>query len=211
MCTLSPPGTHLEVQYRLLSFGIPVESLFINADGSVKTTVHRKWIARQQEREDNIATYGSNFGRIDFPTNRDVLIGKGKTIQDHMSNVQLRQWIQQVLGGQTSLTRARKAELCQQVLSHVLNEKKGRFLTKGANDWWLLASQTEARDRIRKMIANILYNIKQQQRRQLAVAVLPVAKRQRVGDSPCIDMPCNSCLPRHGVSGVPVGMTKMGP
>lgn len=204
-----------------------MDAMGIDSDGNMKTTTHRKWISRQQRKERNIEMYGNNFGRIDFPTHRDILCGKGRTRQDHLPNVRLRHWIQQILGNQTSLSRDRKAELCQEVLSHVVNERKGRFLMKDSDDWWIVASPKEAHEKVSKMIANILYSSKQQQRRHhlmgdedngnrsnLFSGNKPSAKRQRLqteGDAPCIDNPCKPWLPRHDFSGFPTGMTKADP
>lgn len=84
-------GSHTEVQYSLMSFGLPVHSLPVTYEGELKTVTHSKWILRRQAKDvayfDHCGLQATgapdefNFDGVDLPAQRDVLLGRGKTLQ----------------------------------------------------------------------------------------------------------------------------------
>jgi len=70
----------------------------VTQDGVVKMTNHTKWIAPQKFKDAFLMnTFGSldyphfhAFQGIEMPSHRDVLLGKGKTLQYHPGNNKMR-------------------------------------------------------------------------------------------------------------------------
>lgn len=73
----SHTGTHSEIQYALLSFGIPVDSLPITYNGEIKFAQHTKWIARRKMKDRELQLHGT-FDGIELPSRMDVLFGRGR-------------------------------------------------------------------------------------------------------------------------------------
>jgi len=156
-------GTHTEVQYELLSYGIPVDSLPITADGEVKTAGQRKWITRRREKEMNIELYGSNFGRVDFPTNNDILLGKGRPFSKHPGNIYLKSLID--LNVQTyhlARSKAEKVKLAYKVVQDV-HVRGGRFLVRDKDDWWVPTTDQDACDKVGKYFMGAQMELKRSQ------------------------------------------------
>ena len=83
--------------YRLQSFGIPVDLLPLGADCELKVGNHVKWMdlrkakeSTRTEEERAIQFAPSPRLQTTLPGRNDVLLGKGKPIQNHPGNVAMR-------------------------------------------------------------------------------------------------------------------------
>lgn len=149
--TILPLGSHTEVQYRLMSFGIPIDVLPISSEGEIKTQWQKKWLAARFKKEMNMEKHGHNFGRIDFPTNQDVLLGKGRPIQKHSGNVHLRNLVNvHTAAYYFATSKASKSQLTWKIVKD-LQKAGGRFLIKDKEDCWVVASDKDARDKVGKL------------------------------------------------------------
>jgi hypothetical protein len=81
-------GSPMECEYALLSFGVPSHLLPFTAEGQLKTGNHKKWIQRRiiMERE---LQRGQVFSGIELPRPNDVLLGRGRPLQNHPGNRRL--------------------------------------------------------------------------------------------------------------------------
>ena len=134
-----------------MTFGIPIDVIPVSSEGEIKTASHKKWIAARRKKEQNMALYGHNFGRIDFPRNKDVLLGKGRPLQKHAGNVYLRTLVSSLTESYFRAdSKSTKASLTWKVVSDI-KSSGGRFLCKDQEDFWVEASDKEARDKVGKL------------------------------------------------------------
>jgi hypothetical protein len=142
-------GTHVECQYSLMSFGIPVHLFPITPEGELKKANHSKWVAKRKvkEEEEN-ASLGE--GKIDLPTMADVLLGKGKPIQQHAGNVRLRHLVESYLDAYLKMSKADKSAMARQVVLAVKEHGNGRFLKRDPFGWWVEIDEELARDKVIK-------------------------------------------------------------
>jgi hypothetical protein len=89
-------GTHTEILYSLLSFGLPSSLVPFTEDSALKTDKHKKWMQRRIIKEQELARQSGTgnatsgvFSGIDLPHPNDVLLGKGKPFQTHPGNQRL--------------------------------------------------------------------------------------------------------------------------
>ncbi len=159
-------GTHTEVMYKLLTYGIPVDVIPITSSGIVKTKDFGRWIQRRRTKDQNLATrerlnpsdYFSGLfmeDRIELPSNRDVLLGTGKPLMKHPGNQNFRNVVDGLLDVYDTTPSPRdKGELTWGVVRFIQNEG-GRFLKREKEgDWWIVASDQEARDKTGKVFVN---------------------------------------------------------
>ena len=75
-----------------MTFGIPKEVLPVDGLGNYRPFVNEHFIAKRQEIEK--ARSEEVTGCIDFPTSRDVLLGRGKPYQDFSGNKVLAKFVE---------------------------------------------------------------------------------------------------------------------
>jgi hypothetical protein len=83
-------GTLLEVSYTLMTFGIPRTLLPVGEDGSLTVDHHNNWIATRMKQE---TTGTAAIIIIIVPGPKDVLMGRGKIIEENRGNLRLRHLI----------------------------------------------------------------------------------------------------------------------
>ena len=139
-------GSHTECQYKLMTFGVPVSHLPVSYEGTLKTAAHLKWLARRVVKETALQSVGK-FDGIDLPRAYDVLLGRGKTVQDHSGNVILRRLIAEFMPEYRNAPKKEKGSISRKV---VLATKMlgGRFLKRGPNGWWVEVSEDMAKEKI---------------------------------------------------------------
>mmetsp|Transcript_54327 Transcript_54327/g.131854 ORF Transcript_54327/g.131854 Transcript_54327/m.131854 type:complete len:598 (-) Transcript_54327:64-1857(-) len=143
-------GTHTEVMYALMTFGIPVDSFPITSDGAVKKTASVKWFAKRRAKDTAIEA-GRQFDGVDAPTARDVLFGKGKSIQTHTGNVHLRELVDEHWEAYSAAKKGHKGEVVQRVIDAIKRSSTGRFLSKDARTgWWVEVSDQEVTKKVTK-------------------------------------------------------------
>ena len=165
-------GSHTEVQYKLLSFGIPVDLFPITSEGELKKTNHMKWLSTRRSKESTrMSQHGQHQiyfassmsdSQIDIPGRNDVLMGKGKPLQDHSGNVALRALVNIYLEDYQAAKKNDKVNYVNKVYDIITKSKHGRFLKKNEKGWWVLADdEKDAREKVGKTFTSELYSIKQ--------------------------------------------------
>jgi hypothetical protein len=139
-----------------MTFGIPTKFLPVTYDGTLKTDSLRKWIAKQRTKEAVAKKYSTpdrpylEFEGIDIPGENDVLLGRGKPIQEHSGNVKLLSLID-VYRGEYDTTNGygQKAVLAEKIVKIVQTQHQGKFLkVHPDHGWWVQVSQVEAIDKV---------------------------------------------------------------
>jgi hypothetical protein len=130
-----------------MTFGVPVSHFPIGNDkGDLKTAAHIKWMARRSVKETALQSTGI-FEGIDLPCSRDVLLGRGKTIQDHSGNVMLRDLITEYMPEYRRTPKKEKGNVSWKVVM-AAKMLGGRFLKREENGWWVEVPDEIARDKI---------------------------------------------------------------
>jgi hypothetical protein len=80
-------GSHLECQYELITFGIPRIILPLETGGALKLTDFMHFIEKRKAQES--ASNQSAVGLIDYPSEFDVLLGRGRPYQEYRGNLHL--------------------------------------------------------------------------------------------------------------------------
>jgi hypothetical protein len=152
---LNSTGTHTEVQYSLMTFGIPVDSLPVTYEGELKTSNHTKWVARREAKDSNMMCSGRHEG-IDLPCHNDVLLGRGKPYQDHPGNVRMRHLVETYVGDyKSSKVLGQKTLLAAKVVASI-KQDSCRFLKRNAVGWWLEVPDEEAAVKVLKTFKTAL-------------------------------------------------------
>ena len=136
-------GTFTEMTYSLLGYGIPVD-LFPTNDGvTVKKTNMNRWITKNIARDKELIHRGT-FSGVDLPTNHDVLMGKGKSIQHHPGNTHLRDLVESCMVEYLNALQSReKRDVVYKVFS-MIKARPARFLAKEEDGWWRESHDVDA-------------------------------------------------------------------
>ena len=139
-------GSHTECQYKLMTFGLPVNHFPVTYEGELKTAGHLKWLARRQIREEALQSVGT-FRGIDIPGSKDALFGRGKTIQDHNGNVLMRSLIEEYMPEYRRAAKKEKGKVAWKVVM-ATKALGGRFLKRDSTGWWVEVTDEIAREKI---------------------------------------------------------------
>ena len=126
----------------------------LTQDGELKTGAHSKWIARQKSKEEYLLKrfgglgypYFNSFPGIETPSNRDVLLGRGKSLQYHMGNIQMRQLCTNHLDVYRNESKQGKEEWQLRIVQK-MQQDGARFLKREGQGWWFVANLEEAQKR----------------------------------------------------------------
>jgi hypothetical protein len=145
-----------------MTFGLPNAFLPYNSDGTLKLGNHKKWyqsrvikeneeklqeqqqqIQKQQQRGEKTLFF---FSGIDLPNQTDILLGKGKPIQDHRGNPVFQDVMLRYQGEYLAAKRnGGKRIVAQKIIDEVKHHSdksllSGRFLRRRQEDtlsgWW---------------------------------------------------------------------------
>ena len=125
----------MEIQAKLLSFGIPMNHFPIDDDsniiGPADFCERRRSIEHERRKEQG--------SRILAPGKLDILLGRGKPMQEWLGNLQLSSTLvaNADLYNSTAMDRrGAKNELCDEIVTQI-KESGGRFLKReeGAVEW----------------------------------------------------------------------------
>mmetsp|Transcript_47985 Transcript_47985/g.138181 ORF Transcript_47985/g.138181 Transcript_47985/m.138181 type:complete len:542 (-) Transcript_47985:51-1676(-) len=140
-------GDPKSVLYQLSTYGIPVSSLPIADDGESKSKYHRQWVKLRAEEERQ-----RNFGRlvgaslVVIPGRLDVLLGRGKPIQEHIGNLRYLALLDTYQYEYQILKKFEKQALCDRIVDMV-EGYGGRFL-KQEYAGWVRVDHVVARDKV---------------------------------------------------------------
>lgn len=141
-------GTHTELMYKLMSYGIPVEHFPINEAHVIKKTNFSRWLSRRRTKEQRIDRTGE-FAGVDLPTRYDILAGTGRPINRHPGNVWLRSLVDQYMEEYTSAKKGSKSVVIMRVVDEV-KSSSGRFLSRDQSGWWFEVPDSEAKAKVAK-------------------------------------------------------------
>jgi hypothetical protein len=156
-------GTHTECLYSLMTYGIPSHLIPVTEDGEIKRKNHLEWIKYRRALEQHEANGAKEL--IEIPTNSDVLLGKGKPIQEHIGNMRLHLFIEDHLPRYGDANKKGKTEIAREVVQ-LVKSSSGRFLRieKGV---WVQVPDEVAREKVSHRFWNRRNALVRELRRQV--------------------------------------------
>jgi hypothetical protein len=139
---LVTPGSQLECQYALLSFGIPDTAPF-DTRGEIQTENLLQYIEKRKEKESQMI-----HTDVYCPSDNDVLLGRGKPFQEWPGNIQLSNIIDMHRKPYNESDRAQKTAISRDVVQ-IIKGLNGRFLQLNkATGHWEEFSDAVAREKV---------------------------------------------------------------
>eukprot|EP00536_Pseudo-nitzschia_multiseries_P006407 jgi/Psemu1/304094/fgenesh1_kg.135_\ len=127
-------GSIEECSYNLMTYGIPSDQIPIKSSGIIKCADHKKFIAFCQEREDALFRNGSGFRGILCPSSKDIIVGRGPRIKNHIGNETYRSLLQSRYEEYNSASITQKKQIAFDVIREI-RAYGGRFLVPTKNGW----------------------------------------------------------------------------
>ena len=151
LCSHTSTGSYTEWMYKLMCYGIPHQLIPLTSDYKLKMKNHVEYLAMRMIAEN--AVTGSDvcnkIDMIDLPSNNDVLLGKGKPIQEHRGNLKLSLLVDTLVQQYDTKSKSEKTAMAADIVLKV-KASKGRFLTKDSGIW-IEVSDDMARDKVSHM------------------------------------------------------------
>jgi hypothetical protein len=129
-----------------MAFGFPVSALPVTYEGEVKLAAHTRWITKRLVKEKQLKQ-GLDFHGIDLPGLNDVLLGRGKTVQDHCGNLKMRYIIEIYMDRYKTAPKLAKSDVSADVVKEV-KIHGGRFLKRNNDVWWVEVTDEAAREKV---------------------------------------------------------------
>jgi hypothetical protein len=145
-------GSHLECQHALASFGIPRSALPVSLNGAPTRENHLTWLKRRQHMEVKDETSRPEPSDMTGCTYADVVFGRGRKIQEHVGNVNLRRLLERNLAAYDKCTRLVRQDIVEYIARQV-KANGGRFLKLG-DIGWEEVSDSEARIKVTSAFRN---------------------------------------------------------
>jgi hypothetical protein len=108
----------------------------MTSTGRVKLKDHEKWITIQVGR-DRALLQGQHFPIVECPTNKHILLVKGRHVARHEGNMRLRKILQERYDERNDASRAQKISITSEVLD-TLHDEGYTFLVKNTADFWVV-------------------------------------------------------------------------
>ena len=151
-------GSHQELHYSLLSFGIQATKRAgfpIGLDGVFDATCHRQWLEEQRKIENQCVILVEEGSTIGAPRHTDVLCGRGRPYQEHPANILLGDLVLEREISYRSLKRGGKSELCHQIMSLMEVRYRTRFIRRRGDGVWEVVSKDDAKEKISQAFRNM--------------------------------------------------------
>lgn len=135
-------GEGMELQYRLKSYGIPVDLIPITDTGNIKTINLKQWMRLRKIVEVGMTPDGTKTNEVSIvecPRSNDVIFRPGTSMLCHPGNVVFRGLIESKQD-RITVKRAEKEEVALEIIREV-EKSGGRFLIWDNGGWW-----SEAKD-----------------------------------------------------------------
>eukprot|EP00934_Nitzschia_sp_Nitz4_P003377 Nitzschia sp. Nitz4//scaffold85_size83877//69165//70915//NITZ4_005239-RA/size83877-augustus-gene-0.153-mRNA-1//1//CDS//3329559167//3367//frame0 len=126
-------GTHVEWCYELMTYGIPVQSLPLTGELKVKSKNHLEFLTMRRKATEFLRS-NSSMEPILLPNSQDVLLGKGRPIQDWIGNKTLSEFIGAIVNNPHQFISTDHATIAASIVRHV-KVCGGRFLSKDSGVW----------------------------------------------------------------------------
>jgi hypothetical protein len=120
----------MEVQYNLLTFGIPMKVFPVTVEGKTQVERHLEWIQQRRKREESV----QDSKRITVPGPFDVIMGRDRLAQEHPGNFHYLDTIDKQLVMYDTLPKMQKTKLSNQIVDGI-HESGGRFLKWDKTGW----------------------------------------------------------------------------
>lgn len=148
-------GSLIELQYELLRYGIPASDFPMDDFGNVIVEPLLQYIEeRKQKAKERMEL---EKGRIPFPHQFDVLLGRGVPSMDWKGNMILATMVDKNMERyKVANPRGGKGEICREILDQVY-KSGGRFLKRGeglTEGEWVEASPEAAIEKVGQMFRN---------------------------------------------------------
>ena len=139
-------GSVDECCYKLMTYGIPGEQIPIKSSGIIKIADHKRFISYCQEQEDATFRNGIEHKGIFCRSSRDILVGRGPRIKNHVGNEMYRTLLQSKYEQYNTASITKKKEIAFEVIRDV-HSYGGRFLIP-AKYCWVEADNEAARAKV---------------------------------------------------------------
>lgn len=146
-------GTHLEVQYELLGFGIPSSALPFNSDGVIRRKDHLNFLKMRRAQEERIQNGEMDLEFIIVPSGNDVLFGRGKPVQSHKGNLRLAFLVEEQLGAYLVGGRKEKIAIAKCV-HQAMKKDSARFLRQDDDGVYIEVDEKTALNKIEHFFRN---------------------------------------------------------
>jgi hypothetical protein len=113
-----------------MGYGIPRSILPVEDNGSPKTHLLEECIQRRVEIESELSIQYKTV----FPRSSDILLGRGKKVQNYSGNVNFRNMLETNRPIYDSLSKVEKSFLIETILKNIKGTG-GRFLSHGENGY----------------------------------------------------------------------------
>jgi hypothetical protein len=145
-------GSHMEVQYNLMSFGINIKNFPFDMNGAFQPEKHPTFLEQHQAIEIARKNKEKEDGTIVL-TGHDVLLGRGRPIQDFPGNIALCDLVDQNIDRYRACAKSSEKDVLFQDIIQSVKTSGGRFLRRingenGQEDHWVIADDTQASEKI---------------------------------------------------------------
>jgi hypothetical protein len=145
--------------YQMMTFGMSDKLFPVNPDGAISLDNCNRWMQRRRPQEAIMteptrAMSSEQRGpkRVAVPGSFDVLLGRGKLIQEHMGNIRFRHLIEKNGGTYENATKNEKTFLATRMVK-IVNDGGGRFLKEDPSGWTEVTDDI-ARDKLSHSFRN---------------------------------------------------------
>lgn len=123
-------GGHIECQYELMSYGIPITNVNLDHDGNLDTENILRRIEDRRIKEFAMKELAAASNVVEVATDNDVLLGRGKPYQVHPGNLKLAKLIEERHEQFNNASKAEKTVITWQIVTEVREKHGGRFLER---------------------------------------------------------------------------------
>jgi hypothetical protein len=138
-------GTVPEIHHALTTFGIPDQCLPVTNEGEPKIKSFRAWIKSRKQQEDDPNVDMSKM--VVVPGRVDVLLGRGKPIQEHFGNLRYHMLLDHYQKAYETAKKFEKLQVSQTIVDWV-HRYQGRFLKQEGASGWTEVEPMVARDKV---------------------------------------------------------------
>lgn len=162
----------MEILYNLMTFGIPRHAFPVDSLGCTSVENHLSWVRLKQKQEETTnvdhippkisecseeaqeGSKGSDPQFISIPKRMDVLLGRGKVIQEHPGNLRYRHLIETSRERYETSSKFEKTAVAE-VIVKLIKESSGRFLKQDDDGTgWVEVTDEIAREKVAHAFRN---------------------------------------------------------
>lgn len=147
-------GTREEINFKLLTFGIPTQDIKLEEDGTLNTTIFKQFLAmlrsKEEDEEERMKTASLpqyDDDKIIVPRRFDVLFGKSRFAKEHTGTKRALHLVQMEFDTYERLSKFQKADVADRIMS-IVHQSGGRFLRQNEKSAWVLAEDEDAKKKL---------------------------------------------------------------